>query len=132
MWQHSLAKVPFEVAADDLFPDRPKTPLPAANLSQLCGTYRNAGYGELRIEIDEEGQGALSGLPIGFSHVYKLQHVSGDYWVVFLEWSEMGDGYLVYFAGKFTLGVSGQASALEITFKSGDGPDEGVVNFERR
>lgn len=105
--------------------------MPAAKLSQLCGTYHNAGYGTLKIDTDYESQGTLVGLPVGFSHVFKLQHVSGDYWVVFFEWSEFGDGSQGYFAGRFVLGVNGLASALEITFASGDGPEEGVVAFER-
>lgn len=77
--------------------------VPQSMRTQL-GMYHNAGYGMLRVEVDDESQGTLIGLPVGFGHMFRLQHISGDYLVACLEWSAMGDGIMAYLAGRFVHG----------------------------
>lgn len=68
-----------------------------------------------------------------FAHKFKLEHVSGDYWLVRLLESDLGDTVTASFKGEFKMRPDGGVKGLEVTMAEvGDDFVEGVIFFERQ
>ncbi|KAJ3532067.1 hypothetical protein NM208_g8602 [Fusarium decemcellulare] len=127
-----------ENAADILFPNRPSKPLPPSlDIRRLSGTYHAPGYGSWEF-VEVVNKRAPMGVVLVADRrdlLWKtrmtLRHVSGDFWVAFIALLE-GDGLPeAFFAAVFRMGVDGEPSGLELTFKDRERANEGRVLFQR-
>ncbi|RCI09185.1 hypothetical protein L249_1483 [Ophiocordyceps polyrhachis-furcata BCC 54312] len=126
-------------ATNVLFPDRPTTPLPPSLKPEaFAGRYRNAGYGifELRPEKDpsKPEQTMLVADRDDFEVRYqlRLQHVSGDFWVAYIESPDRAPGPSAFYRAQFNMGADGKAVSLAVTMYDRDEMVmEGVVVYER-
>ncbi|OAQ90495.1 penicillin-binding protein [Purpureocillium lilacinum] len=118
---------------DEVYPERPKKALPpTVDITELQGTYHNAGYGNITLRIKDEtsvlGERKLltaSRSEFTFPMVLDLHHVSGDWWLMVLD---MANNPVVYFRSyaeaEFQFGVDGRPHGLDVQFSPG-GLNEG-------
>ncbi|KAK5995069.1 hypothetical protein PT974_03462 [Cladobotryum mycophilum] len=123
----------FKNAVDELYPNSPDPPLPSKlTMEELAGTYYDAGYGKITLRVqphpdpDRAGENILVAYrpESTFKYSMKFEHVSDQYWILYLMTAD-GGGYLdQILAAKFRVGVDGMVSGLEVEM-------EGKIMFER-
>lgn len=124
-------------ALDVLFPDRPKTPLPPTlDISQLAGTYNHPGYGPLVLREephpDKPDEKTLVSDREGtsWSQKWRFHHVSGDFWIAYIELYTYYMNTAVH--AEFKFGVDGRPMGVEVELRNqGANLTEAIVLFKR-
>ncbi|OAA72935.1 Beta-lactamase/transpeptidase-like protein [Akanthomyces lecanii RCEF 1005] len=117
---------------DELFPDRPKVPLPSpVKMSDLAGFYHHAGYGTIYLTEQQQGNQTILSADRGEmveQHGLRLHHVSGNFWNIHVV--DSTNSTEAYWAGEFKIGVDGKPTALEVRFSPpGTEADEAPVIY---
>ncbi|PFH58227.1 hypothetical protein XA68_14006 [Ophiocordyceps unilateralis] len=126
-------------ATNVLYPDRPKSPLPPSlKPSAFAGRYHNAGYGTIDLEVkphpSKPDETILVADRKDFEVRYqlKLHHVSGDFWVAYIESPDRAPGPTLFYRAQFALGSDGKAASLAITlYNREEMVLEGVAVYDR-
>lgn len=126
-------------ATDVLFPQRPNPPLPSrVELSELIGTYYDAGYGDFTLRVEPHPSKSNEKILVAdrydmsWQYSLKMHHVSGEYWVVFVDARETSGYGELFVAGEFKLGADGKIRGLEIDWASPmDDMKDGKVLFKK-
>ena len=99
---------------EDLYPERPDPPLPmAAPLQSHVGRYRNAGYHDLVVDM-QDGQLHVDAKDRSFAFDLIFEHVSGEFFIATL--INAMDGYREGMKAQFVLGADGGVQRLGIAF----------------
>ncbi|KAK8069331.1 hypothetical protein PG994_005947 [Apiospora phragmitis] len=133
--------VKLRFAVDRLYPERTEQPLPPTlPLQKYAGTYYHPAYQNLTVEVDEgtsSGSRQSSKPQLKASRAnavwevsYEFEHVSGEYWAVFIDLKNTPNWLSGQVAkAEFRLGPDGWADELVIEYME-DGT-EGVITYER-
>ena len=98
----------------DLYPERPNPPLPmAAPLQSHVGRYRNAGYHDLVVDL-QDGQLHVDAKDRSFAFDLIFEHVSGEFFIAVIVGAI--DGYEEKVKAQFVLGSDGVVQRLGIAF----------------
>ena len=129
-------------AVGDLYPERADPPLPhILPLEQYTGTYYHPGYQHVTLELAEStlyrsrGRTTLAAdLPdLSWKTSMNFDHVSGEFWVVYLNSSTVRNGLMdEAVPGRFHIGPDGRVAALEVEVRyMAEGSVEGLIRFEK-
>lgn len=129
----------IDMADDILFPDRSKYPSqPSIKPGQLTGAYFNQGYGP--INLFEEPLSANSDetvlvanrTELIWAQQWRLHHVSGDYWTLYIKILLGINAITQFHAAEFKIGVDGKVAGLEVSIYDRNGDvNEGKVLFQK-
>ena len=96
----------------DLYPERPDPPLPmAASLQSHLGRYRNAGYHDLVVDL-QDGQLHVDAKDRSFAFDLIFEHVSGEFFTAVI--INAIDGYKEPVKAQFVLGSNGVVQRLGV------------------
>ncbi|KAF7546718.1 hypothetical protein G7Z17_g8236 [Cylindrodendrum hubeiense] len=119
----ALSKEAGAQASQILFPNQPETPVPPPVLpSELAGKFFNEAYGTfefvLQTEPDELNKIVLIAerADVVFGQEWRLQHVSGDYWALSVNYLGNETFVAEFHAGKFIIGVDDEVERFEVNF----------------
>lgn len=122
----------FDKAVENLYPDRPDSPLPhSLPLQNYTGTYYHPAYHNITLELGQTAGGLRAAHDdFVWQMMYDFQHVSGEFWVVYMESKNSPSMVLAATSrAEFRIGADGRAEELLVEFM--DGGSEGVMTFVR-
>lgn len=140
-WETLIGKkdIVIDGALDEMFPDRKEPGLPHnLPLESYAGTYFHPGYMNLTIQVVESEANGKPGKTLyaerpdaTWMMTYDFQHVSSEYWMVYLGLIHERSGNMREYApAQFKIGPSGKVTGLEIGYRS-DGALEGNILFTK-
>ncbi|OAA32355.1 Beta-lactamase/transpeptidase-like protein [Moelleriella libera RCEF 2490] len=93
-------------------------------LAEFAGSYRSAGYGTITLSLGTDAGTLVAARPEpiwaqDWRLDWRLEHVSGDYFVAYVTSSGDDPARAEFFRASFDVGVDGTVRALEVAF--GDG-----------
>ncbi|KND94311.1 hypothetical protein TOPH_00768 [Tolypocladium ophioglossoides CBS 100239] len=125
-------------ADEILFPNRPKHALPhSVATSQLTGVYHDQGYGTIRLYEEPNPDKANETILVAdrteltWQQQFRLHHVSGDYWTVYIKYLAGLDPVMEFQTGEFKIGVDGKVSSLEVDFNDRGDVHQGAILFNK-
>ncbi|KAF1991321.1 beta-lactamase/transpeptidase-like protein [Aulographum hederae CBS 113979] len=110
----------FENAREELFPDAPEPAdkiEPALPLSEYTGTYSSKGYQSITLGLNN---GTLyADVDRTLPHRLEFEHVSGEYFIAYME-SPKGDPGILYkdaVRSEFVVGYTGKVQAIAVEYE---------------
>ncbi|KND87177.1 D-aminopeptidase [Tolypocladium ophioglossoides CBS 100239] len=128
-------------ALDNTYPNRPETPVaPTTSIDKLAGTYYDPGYKNITLRVKSHAKDSTKQVLTGFREndtwpiSFDLHHVSGDWWIMYLETPQNPTIYFRRYAqAEFKIGVDGAPAALQVQFdqSKAEGQNSNKVLFNK-
>lgn len=129
-------------AVDELYPQRPDPLLPRSlPLERYTGTFYHAGYGSVTLQLapstiyrSANMTTLVADLPdLSWKLTMNFEHVSGEYWVVYLNSSTVRNGLMdEAMPAQFRIGSDGNVKSLVVEMQyMAENMLQGLIEFEK-
>ncbi|PNY23710.1 D-aminopeptidase, partial [Tolypocladium capitatum] len=119
---------------DRIDPER-KPIAPTTTIGKLAGTYCDPGYKTITLRVKSHVQDSAKQILTGCREndtwpiSFDLHHVSGDWWIMYLETPQNPSIYFRQYAqAEFKIGVDGAPTALQVQFDQSKEEGQGSSN----